>query len=43
MEFGFKMFKVIMFKLGRAGFLLRGKLGEVGVEGSGKLVIFFCL
>uniref|UniRef100_F6UT32 Periaxin n=1 Tax=Equus caballus TaxID=9796 RepID=F6UT32_HORSE len=43
MEFGFKMPKVTMPKLGRAGSPSRGKPGEAGAEGSGKLVTLPCL
>nr|XP_031537648.1 periaxin isoform X2 [Vicugna pacos] len=43
MEFGFKMPKMTMPKLGRAGSPPRGKPGEAGAEVSGKLVTLPCL
>ncbi|KAM5210097.1 periaxin isoform 2-T2 [Hipposideros larvatus] len=42
-EFGFKMPKMTMPKLGRAGSPSRGKPGEAGAEVSGKLVTLPCL
>ncbi|XP_057569577.1 periaxin [Hippopotamus amphibius kiboko] len=42
-EFGFKMPKVTMPKLGRAESPSRGKPGEAGAEASGKLVTLPCL
>ncbi|XP_012512545.1 PREDICTED: periaxin [Propithecus coquereli] len=42
-EFGFKMPKVTMPKLGRAESPSRGKPGEAGAEVSGKLVTLPCL
>ncbi|XP_069314300.1 periaxin [Eulemur rufifrons] len=42
-EFGFKMPKMTMPKLGRAGSPTRGKPGEAGAEVSGKLVTLPCL
>ncbi|XP_008686938.2 periaxin [Ursus maritimus] len=42
-EFGFKMPKMTMPKLGRAESPSRGKPGEVGAEVSGKLVTLPCL
>ncbi|XP_011839646.1 PREDICTED: periaxin [Mandrillus leucophaeus] len=43
MEFGFKMPKMTMPKLGRAESPSRGKPGEAGAEVSGKLVTLPCL
>ncbi|XP_004396411.1 PREDICTED: periaxin [Odobenus rosmarus divergens] len=43
MEFGFKMTKMTMPKLGRAESPSRGKPGEAGAEVSGKLVTLPCL
>uniref|UniRef100_I3MU05 Periaxin n=1 Tax=Ictidomys tridecemlineatus TaxID=43179 RepID=I3MU05_ICTTR len=43
MEFGFKMPKMTMPKLGRVGPPSQGKPGEVGAEVSGKLVTLPCL
>ncbi|XP_058385326.1 periaxin isoform X2 [Diceros bicornis minor] len=43
MEFGFKMPKMTMPKLGRAGSPSRGKPGEAGAEVSGKLATLPCL
>uniref|UniRef100_A0A671EWM1 Periaxin n=1 Tax=Rhinolophus ferrumequinum TaxID=59479 RepID=A0A671EWM1_RHIFE len=42
-EFGFKMPKMTMPKLGRAGSPSRGKPGEAGAEVSGKFVTLPCL
>ncbi|XP_037676221.1 periaxin isoform X2 [Choloepus didactylus] len=43
LEFGFKMPKVPMPKLGRPGSPTRGRPGEAGAEVSGKLVTLPCL
>ncbi|XP_047647560.1 periaxin isoform X1 [Phacochoerus africanus] len=43
LEFGFKMPKITMPKLGRPASPLRGKPGEAGAEVSGKLVTLPCL